>query len=237
MKSRHFFAGFAVLFFLWQVSPSSAAVVLPGNGLELNAPGSLALQVKVGDRAQAIGLQASELRALWVPILARGGVTPIESQAEATLEMVVETDYTGRFFSLLVRVRRVTEYQVKEKNYSREAVFWHRTSLGAYEGQIETIRLAGESILASFLNDYKRANHKVTLSGKVLTYDPRYKFAIINLGKDSGVQAGMVLVATREEEVMATMEVVAVKDEYCVANLQVTPDTKLVQEGDVVEAR
>jgi hypothetical protein len=107
------------------------------------------------------------------------------------------------------------------------------------DGLMEENKTLGQKILAlsNELALYKDPEHIVylpaSLHGKIVAYDPKYHFVILNVGTSQGVLAEGILLVHRDGKLVARVKVYSIDKEKAVANI-LPGQLGEVMEGDQV---
>lgn len=87
-----------------------------------------------------------------------------------------------------------------------------------------------ESELASYRDPESRVQLPEGLKGKVLVFDPKWEFVVLDIGEIQGVQERGELLVNRNSQLVAKVRVLQVDKDRCIAN--VVPGWKL---GEIIE--
>jgi hypothetical protein len=73
------------------------------------------------------------------------------------------------------------------------------------------------------------------LHGKVLAYDPKWRFIVLDIGQDQGVVPRAELLLSRSGRLVAKVKISRVENDRCIANLLPGFELGEVSEGDVAQ--
>ena len=73
----------------------------------------------------------------------------------------------------------------------------------------------------------------VDLRGKVVAYDPKWRFVVLDIGGAQGALAGAELLISRQGKLVAKVTIARVENDRCIANLVPKWDLGEIVEGDV----
>lgn len=204
-------------------------------GLELARPLDILLTVTSGAHATRHGLMPEVLRSRVEPKLAGAGIRHTNVASEARLEVRVDSDSTGSFFSLSVNLHRPVRIEAGGRSYRSAGITWHRAIQGSFNQQTNVVLAVAERFIDEFIADHQKANPGASLRGKVVASDPKWQFVVINIGADSGVTLDQEFSVERNGEVIASIVIKTVKPDHAIGNVQHTPKPlRDVLEGDEV---
>jgi len=88
--------------------------------------------------------------------------------------------------------------------------------------------------LAKYIGDKPTVLLPANLNGKIVAFDPKYEFVVVNIGEDQGVLQDGELLVSRGGKLVAKLVVSSVQKDRCIANI--IPGWKIgeVLEGDLV---
>ena len=71
------------------------------------------------------------------------------------------------------------------------------------------------------------------LTGKVLAYDPKYEFVVLDIGNNNGVKQNGEMIVSRDGKFIGKVRITSVQDNQCIANVLRKERKSDVLEGDV----
>ena len=71
------------------------------------------------------------------------------------------------------------------------------------------------------------------LTGKVLAYDPKYEFVVLDIGNNHGVKQNGEMIVSRDGKFVGKVRITSVQDNQCIANVLRKERKSDVLEGDV----
>lgn len=207
------------------------------NGLELTDPASVQLVIDIGSHAEKHGLTRLLLQARLDPPFQKAGLKPVADPAEGRLELHVDSDSTGTFFTVTASFIRKVQFAAGNQKYTHPATVWNRSIHGTFNQNPGIVVLTAGRFIDEFVADFLKANPRPDLKGKVIASDPRYQFVVLNIGADQGVKEDFELAVQREGKTVAIVRVVRVNKDHCIANVLQEPKPPELIEGDVVVPR
>lgn len=207
---------------------------LSTTGLELSSAADVLLVVNAGPHAIKQGLTAEALQKRIEPKFTEAGIRTTNIAAAARLDVRVDCDSSGAFFSLTLNLRRLVRFDAGGRTFRAQAATWTREMSGSFGGQTNVVLAISERFTSEFLEDLKRANPGSTLRGKVIASDPKFQFVIVNLGSEQGVTPDQLLEIQRNGETVALIRVKTVNPDHAIGNVLQAPVPQAVLEGDEV---
>jgi hypothetical protein len=238
MNTRRWFVLCAAMSLAPLLSARSQPELPPStSGLELRDPMVMLFTVNAGAHAAKHGLSVEAVRTRLEPRLREAGIGRASPEAEGRLDVQVNCDSTGAFFSLEVGFHRPVTITTGSRSYRTSAITWHRSLQGSFSQQADIVLHTAERVLEDFLADHKKANPIANLRGKVSAADPKFQFVVLNIGTDTGVKPGLELEVQRDGQSIAFLRVTTVHADHAIANILQDPAPQGVLEGDTVIPR
>lgn len=218
-------------------APGAARIAESATGLELTDPASVQLGIEIGQHAENFGVTRQQLMFRLNPSLEKAGLKPLGGLAEGQLEVKVDSDSTGTFFTVSVSFARTVEFAAGNQKFTRRATVWSRSIHGAFHQNPGIVVLAVGQFADEFIADFLKANPRPDLKGKIVASDPRFQFVVIDIGLDQGVKVDLELAVQRKGITIATVRVVRVNKSQSIANVVQDPPPPELFEGDTVAPR
>ncbi len=99
--------------------------------------------------------------------------------------------------------------------------------------QTQVVKLGNDIINLKSRFEDVRVELPAGLTGKVLAYDPKYEFVVLDIGNNHGVKQNGVMIVSREGKFVGKVRITSVEDNQCIANV-LRKERKIdVLEGDV----
>ncbi len=99
--------------------------------------------------------------------------------------------------------------------------------------QTQVVKLGNDIINLKSRFEDVRVELPPGLSGKVLAYDPKYEFVVLDIGNNQGVKQNGVMIVSRDGKFVGKVRISSVEDNQCIANVLRKEKKIDVLEGDV----
>ena len=99
--------------------------------------------------------------------------------------------------------------------------------------QVQAVKLGNEIINLKSRFEDVRVELPPGLTGKVLAYDPKYEFVVLDIGNNQGVKQNGVMIVSRDGKFVGKVRISSVEDNLCIANVLRKEKKSDVLEGDV----
>ena len=219
------------------VAHGQTQAVASATGLELTDPASVQLVIDIGRHAEKYGLTQQQVRLRLDPALQKAGLKPLAGPAEGRLELRIDSDSTGAFFTVAVDFVRNVQFTAGTLKFSHPATVWSRSIHGSFNQNAGIVVLTVGQFVDEFMAAFLKANPRPDLKGKIMASDPRYQFVVVSVGADQGVKEDIELAVQREGKTIAIVRVVRVNKDHCIANVLQDPKPPELFEGDMVVPR
>lgn len=99
--------------------------------------------------------------------------------------------------------------------------------------QTQVVKLGNDIINLKSRFEDVRVELPAGLTGKVLAYDPKYEFVVLDIGNNHGVKQNGEMIVSREGKFVGKVRITSVQDNQCIANVLRKEKKSDVLEGDV----
>ncbi len=99
--------------------------------------------------------------------------------------------------------------------------------------QTQVVKLGNDIINLKSRFEDVRVELPPGLTGKVLAYDPKYEFVVLDIGNNQGAKQNGVMIVSRDGKFIGKVRITSVEDNQCIANVLRKEKKSEVLEGDV----
>lgn len=173
----------------------------------------------------------------------------LRAQAEQNAKQAAAKERSARQEAERVKAMNQEFWELNQKfGLTPAKIRAEHTELPKVKSELATIKEENDVLMSQFKklegryrslrNPNAKPEQPAGIRGKVVAVDPKWRFVILNIGSNHGVETGGELTVTREGRYIARLRVSTVETAHSIANVmdEYEADEEGVQEGDEVIA-